>query len=46
MSSKRYAIVLVLGFWTVGWSDTRVDHRYYLEKTQLGIYPQGLVLLY
>jgi hypothetical protein len=32
MPLKRYAIVCVLGFWTIGSADMLTSHLYYLEK--------------
>jgi hypothetical protein len=42
MSLKRYAIVFVLGFWTIGSADTRTSHLYYLEKGQVVDRCQGI----
>jgi hypothetical protein len=42
MSLKRYAIVFVLGFWTIGSADTRTSYLYYLEEGQMVDRCQGL----
>jgi hypothetical protein len=42
MPLKKYAIVFVLGFWTIGSADTRTFHLYYLEKGQVADRCQAL----